>query len=54
LAGDPAASGENHDVELVHGLGCQQRLAHHGARALGRKVILERAIIDLDLALAGP
>src|SRR5579872_2770330 len=54
LAGDTAAIGKNHDIELLHGLGRQQRLPDHGAQALGREIIVERAPVHLDLALTGP
>src|SRR4029077_20726392 len=54
LAGDPAAVRKNQNVKLIHGLGGQQRLPHHRPRAFGGEVILEGAVVDLDLALTGP
>jgi len=54
LAGNPAAIGEDQQIELIRGLGGRQRLPHQGARTLRGKVILERAAVNFDLALAGP
>jgi hypothetical protein len=54
LAGDAATVGKNQDVELVHGFGGLQRLPHHGARTFRGEIILERAMVDLDHARAGP
>src|SRR5215471_5451122 len=53
LARDTAAACQNHNVKLVQGLGGSQRLPDRGARRLGREVVLKRAIVNLDVALAG-
>ncbi len=54
LAGHTTAVRKNQQVKLLHGLSGRKRLPHHGARTFRGKVILKRAVIDLDLALAGP
>jgi len=54
LSADPAAMGEDQDVESISQLGSEQRLAHIGARRLVCKVVFKRPVIDRDLTLAGP
>src|SRR5579883_1978078 len=51
LAGHAAAIRQNEEIELFHGFGSRERLPHHGARTFRRKIILEGAAIDLNLAL---
>jgi hypothetical protein len=54
LTGDASAIGKNQQIELIRGFGGSQRLPDHGARTFRGKVILERAVVDLDLARTGP
>ena len=54
LSGHASAIRENDQIELVRSFGGSQRLPHHGARTFRREVILERTIVDLDLARTGP
>ena len=51
---DTAAVRENQQVELIRSLSGREGLPYHGARAFRGEVILERAIVDLDLARTGP
>src|SRR5262249_3231213 len=54
LSADATAIGQNQYIELVGGLGRQQRLADHGARRFRLKMLLERRVVDCDVPLAGP
>jgi hypothetical protein len=54
LSGDASAIGEYQQIELVRRLGGCQRLPNHEARTFRREVILERAVVHLDLARSGP
>ncbi len=52
LAGYSAAVGENHNIETLRELHRQQRLPNVGAGRLICKIIIERPVIDRNLALS--
>src|SRR5690349_20475002 len=51
LAGQPAAIGENEDVELVRYFSGEERLADDSARRFTDKILFEGPSVDRDLAL---
>jgi hypothetical protein len=51
LTGQSAAVGENQNVELIGGLGSQQRLAHDVPRGVVHEIVFKRSSVDLNLAL---
>src|SRR3970282_2847179 len=52
LAGGAAAGNRDLDVELVGRLGQLARLAHDHARGLAAEELLDRTLVDGDLAIA--
>jgi hypothetical protein len=54
LSADPAAIGEDQDIEAVSQLGSEQRLAHVSAGRFVCKIVFKRPVVDRDLTFTGP
>jgi hypothetical protein len=54
LSADPAAIGQDQDIETVRSLGGEQRLAHVGAGRFIGKIIFKGPVIYGDLTFSGP
>ena len=53
LAGDATAVDAHTDVELIRELNSLERLAHNHAAGFAAEELIERTLVDGDLALAG-
>ncbi len=54
LSAQPAAIGEDHDVEPVRGFGREQRLPHISASRLVHEIMFETAVVNSNLPFSRP